>query len=290
MRFIVLVVRNITHFIYFQFQQCQEMYDKLHLDRIPEKRLDMTSHPFPFLRGHTMINQTRPLTYSVLKESRPVSLRSAPLLMLKEDSMLFDDQFTDTHAADGLSKAADDNTSDTTDCDYDENGYGRKRNKLDPEKLCDHLQHCGLGLPAIVTNRSSYKRVTQTIPRNMRSRPLPRNPSKREKIKGRARLDQELANMKALAFCEQQAPKVFRTASANMRNRDVQFVEDEFKEHMQREGFDAFIDDIEDDDASVVRMPVKHEELFLRINNWVTEVENSCKVYINPELQSEVIT
>ena len=276
--------------LYFQFEQCQEMYDKLHLDKTEEKR-EVTQHHFPLLRGHTMINQRRPLTYSVVREKRPVSFRSGPVIYLKEDSVLFDDDQVH-NVTEGQRKTTDETKSEYTDYDCDELGYGRKRGRLDPEQLCKHLKLCGLGLPTIVSSKSTYMRVSQSLPRGMRSRPLPRNPSKREKIKGRARLDQELANMKAIAFCEQQAPKVFRTASANMRNRDVEFMEDDFKEQMQREGFDVLLDDIVDDDddnASIVRMPVKHEELFLRINNWVTDVESSCKVYNQQPHEEQVL-
>ncbi|XP_045189701.1 uncharacterized protein LOC123547024 isoform X2 [Mercenaria mercenaria] len=259
-----------------EIQQCQEMYSRLHLDKHPEDNEDDTT-PFPLIRGHTVISQTRPLTYSLRKSAkslRPYSIRSAPAFMFKNEQ----------NCEKGQEEVDNDGArSESTDYDCDEHGYGRKRTRMDPDSLCEHLKQRGLGLPSLVKSASTYRRITQVPPRGMRSRSLPRNPSKREKIKGRARLDQEMANMKALAFCEQQAPKVFRTASANMKNRDVQFMEEDFRQHMQREGFDVFIEDDDDDDnASVVRMPVKQEELFVRINNWVEEVETSCKAYHPP--------
>ena len=55
-----------------------------------------------------------------------------------------------------------------------------------------------------------------------------------------------------------------------MRNRDVQFVEEEEKENMQR--------DIEvdvDDSDSIVVMKVDREELFERINTWIDDVTKS---------------
>lgn len=264
-----------------EIQQCQEMYARLHLDKQADDNENNAS-PFPLLRGHTVINQTRPLTYSLRKSAkslRPYSIRSAPAFMFKNEQSL------------EKSKEKSDNDgarSESTDYDCDEHGYGRKRTRMDPDSLCEHLKQRGLGLPSLVKSASTYRRVTQAPPRGMRSRSLPRNPSKREKIKGRARLDQEMANMKALAFCEQQAPKVFRTASANMKNRDVQFMEEDFREHMQRDGLDVFIeDDNDDDNASIARMPVKQEELFVRINTWVEEVETSCKVYHNHVEETE---
>lgn len=256
------------------------MYARLHLDKQPEDTMEFSS-PFPLLRGHTIVNQTRPLTYSLRKSAksmRPYSIRSAPAFMFTNEAAGGEQE---------ENKADDGAKSESTDYDCDEHGRGRKRTRMDTERLCEHLQQRGLGLPTLVRSASTYRRITQIPPRGMRSRSLPRNPSKREKIKGRARLDQEMANMKALAFCEQQAPKVFRTASANMKNRDVQFMEEDFREHMQREGFDVIINDDDDEDnASIVRMPVKQEELFLRINTWVEEVENSCKVYHHTPDQS----
>jgi hypothetical protein len=38
--------------------------------------------------------------------------------------------------------------------------------------------------------------------------------------------------MRAAAFCEQQAQRKFRTASADMRNRDVELVEEDFMERI----------------------------------------------------------
>jgi hypothetical protein len=76
--------------------------------------------------------------------------------------------------------------------------------------------------------------------------------------------------MRAVAFCERQAPKMFRTASAHMRNRDVQFVEEEVKENIQR---DVELDS--DDNDSVIVMKVDREELLQRINTWMEDVSKS---------------
>lgn len=258
------------------------MYDRLHLDTHDEDEDDEDGEhisPFPLLRGHTIVSQVRPLTYTMRKSVtsiRPYSIRSAPAFMFQNEHNIDKD--------DAYIAANDGAKSESTDYDCDEHGHGRKRTRMDPERLSEHLKERGLGLPVLVKSSSTYRRVGQIPPRGMRSRSLTNNPSRREQIKGRARLDQEMANMRALAFCEQQTPKMFRTASANMKNRDMQFMEDDFRIQMQRDGFDVFIDHFDDDGkdddiASIVKMSVKPDELFKRINTWVEDVENSCKVY-----------
>lgn len=55
-----------------------------------------------------------------------------------------------------------------------------------------------------------------------------------------------------------------------MRNRDVQFIEEEVKENMQRDiELDA------DDSDSIIVMKVDREELFERINTWIEDVTKS---------------
>ncbi len=63
-----------------------------------------------------------------------------------------------------------------------------------------------------------------------------------------------------------------------MKNRDVQLMEEEMREHMQREVLELDEEgELDEDNASIVMMPVKHEELIVRINTWMEEVENACK-------------
>lgn len=264
------------------------MYDRLQLGQPAD---DNESPPFPLLRGHTMITQSRPRTYSIRKankSARPFSIRSAPAFMFKENSNLTDNFLADLNEHEHIMTNIPREMSATTDFDYNEYGQPRQRGRLDPDQLCEHLQSHGFGLPKIVHTGSIYQRPSQGVPKKFKSRPLPKNPSKREKIKGRARLDQEMANMKAQAFCEQQSQtKAFRTASANMRNRDVLLMEEELREDIARE-HDFLIDDDDDDKASIVRMPVKQEELIMRVNTWVMEVQESCRVYKHPnEIQQE---
>ncbi|XP_033756746.1 uncharacterized protein LOC117339324 [Pecten maximus] len=157
----------------------------------------------------------------------------------------------------------------TVDTDHhieDDNEHRRKR-QMTPLQLTEHLRLRGYGEPRMLTTLSSGANQKFNSP-NSKSRVLPKSPSKREKIKGRARLDYEMANMRAVAFCEQQTSKVFRTASANMRNRDVQFVEDEMREKMYKEDVDTH-----DQTEGIVVMAIDREDLFKRVNTWIEEVE-----------------
>ncbi|OWF56604.1 uncharacterized protein LOC110445673 [Mizuhopecten yessoensis] len=150
-----------------------------------------------------------------------------------------------------------------TDAHFDEDQEQKRKRQMTPTQLTEHLRLHGYGEPRVLTTTSlSHQKF------NGKSRSLPKNPSKREIIKGRARLDYEMANMRALAFCEQQTSKVFRSASANMRNRDVQFVEDEMREKMHKEDVDTH-----DQTEGVVVMAIDREELFKRVNTWIEEVE-----------------
>lgn len=154
----------------------------------------------------------------------------------------------------------------------------KTRNKIDILKLCEHMKAHGLGEPVMIT--SSHNLVREGLPPGVKARRLPRDPSTREKIKGRARLDYELANLRAVAFCEQQRPRAFRTASADMRNRDVIFAEEEEREQVHRElqdleRLDDGIGDVEDDANSLVGSPLSREELFCRIEAWASDVDKA---------------
>ena len=198
-----------------------------------------------------------------------MSIRSAP-------GNVFTEMYQNTKAYEALQEKQQKAVPSESSYDLDESGNGRKRAKLDPVQLTDYLREHGYGSPVVVQSNETLKRLAQMLPRNYKPRALPKNPSHREKIKGRARLDQEMANLKAVAFCEQQAPRVFRTASANMKNRDVQFVEEEMREHLQREGMRGAAED-DDDCASVVMSPMRQDELFMRIGTWIQDVENALK-------------
>lgn len=141
---------------------------------------------------------------------------------------------------------------------------------MNPMKLSEHLRDSGYGDPIMLTWSAKEHLSKFNLPKGRRARKLPSNPSQREKIKGKARLDYEMANMRAVAFCERQAPKMFRTASAHMRNRDVQFVEEEEKENIQRE-----VELDSDDTDSVIVMKIDREDLLQRINTWMDDVTKS---------------
>ncbi|XP_069139827.1 uncharacterized protein [Argopecten irradians] len=155
---------------------------------------------------------------------------------------------------------------------YEEDIERRRKRLMTPLQLTEQLRLRGYGEPRMLTTPSSGIN-SKFNSFHGKSRVLPKNPSKREKIKGRARLDYEMANMRALAFCEQQTSKVFRTASANMRNRDVQFVEDEMREKMYNEEVDT-----QDQTEGLVIMAIDREDLFKRVNTWIEEVECACEV------------
>ena len=252
------------------------MYSRLHLDKHkdePDEESETLSRPFPLIRESPLVKLPRPSTYvnrqtlSNKKTIRPVSIRSAP-------GYVFNELYQNTKDQETVQKKEQATIASESSFDLDESGNTRKRTKLDPVQLSEYLRNRGYGVPVIVKSSETLRRLAQMLPKNYKPRPLPKNPSYREKIKGRARLDQEMANLKALAFCEQQAPKVFRTASANMKNRDVQFVEEEMREHLQREG--RYVDD-DDDCASIVMSPMRQDELFVRIGTWIEGVETALK-------------
>ena len=269
------------HFI-LQIQQCEDMYSRLNLDKHQDEKdyneetqMHIHDRPFPIIRESPLVKLTRPLTYvdrtrlHTKQTIRPVSIRSAP-------GNVFTELYQSTKAYEALQKKEQKAVPSESSYDLDESGNSRKRAKLDPGQLSDYLRERGYGSPVIVRSSETLRRLAQMLPKNYKPRALPKNPSHREKIKGRARLDQEMANLKALAFCEQQAPRVFRTASADMKNRDVQFIEEEMREHIQREGRRGAAED-DDDCASVVMSPMRQDELFMRIGNWIEDVENALK-------------
>ncbi|XP_046558406.1 uncharacterized protein LOC124267526 [Haliotis rubra] len=143
--------------------------------------------------------------------------------------------------------------------------------RVGPMWLAEHLRSRDCGAPVNMT-LPHVQENTRTLPPGVHARVLPRNPSVREKIRGRARLDYEMANIKAEAFCEQQREKYFRTASANLRNRDVRFQEEELREQIRREQGDG-----EDDIISIVTSPLDQEELYSRIQSWIEDVQGALK-------------
>ena len=167
--------------------------------------------------------------------------------------------------------------SKPADLEQQDGGGSPKRGRVDILQLCQHLRTQGLGEP-VMSTYSHTGQHANSLPPGVRARCLPRDPSTREKIKGRARLDYELANMRAVAFCEQQRPRTFRTASADLRNRDVRLLEEEEREHLHKELNTAQggLEQEDDDDASsLVGSPLSREELFFRIEAWAEEVHKA---------------
>ena len=165
----------------------------------------------------------------------------------------------------------------------DGGGESPKHGRVDILQLCHHLRTRGLGDPVMSTNSHTGNHIN-SLPPGVRARCLPRDPSTREKIKGRARLDYELASMRAAAFCEQQRPRTLRTASADLKNRDVRLLEEEERENLHRElntargrrGYGQNKMEEDDDDASsLVGSPLSREELFFRIEAWAEDVHKA---------------
>lgn len=157
-------------------------------------------------------------------------------------------------------------TSDLDSMDLDPN----QKKRIDPVQLSGYLEERGYGLPSMSTHPHNQRRLNSSSI-GIKARVLPKNPTTREKIKGRARLDYEMANLKALAFCEQHTQRIFRTASADFRNQDVQFMEDEMREQWQVDSKEVGNDVI----ASGYVAPINREELFVRIKTWIDDVDNA---------------
>ncbi|KAL3863740.1 hypothetical protein ACJMK2_005479 [Sinanodonta woodiana] len=223
-------------------------------------------------------SETRLPAYGTSK-NRPISLRSAPVLAWQESEIHVElgNHDYDNNSASDRSISDHGHNSEVYHSNHVTANQTQTRNKMDPLRLSEYLKEHGFGYPLLLTSSHKQRRMSAVLPPGFRARKLPSNPSKREKIKGRARLDQEIANMRAMAFCEQQTPKVFRTASANMENRDVQFVEDEMREQMHTDEM------IEDDTGSVTMMPVRKDELFKRIDTWLDGVCDAFRTNTSKE-------
>lgn len=143
-------------------------------------------------------------------------------------------------------------------------GNYRKRTWIDSIKLSQYLEINGFGSPIILLDHSKESKVEGKM--LFRGQKLPKNPILREKIKGRARLDVDLANQKAIAFCEQLTSKPFRSASANYRNQEAMFVEKELREKID------FEDDLDDEDELTGK---NKRDLAIRVLCWLDGVEKA---------------
>ncbi|KAK3095979.1 hypothetical protein FSP39_021591 [Pinctada imbricata] len=234
-----------------EISECHQKSLKLRLS--PDVCNDTSFTPLPYL-----FPRSKTSSRIEVSESKPWKLQSAP----NESSKQRKYECSDIKNVTPEIVDKDDDANDVID-DKEQTLL-----EYDPIRLSTHLKDCGFGAPVMLTSSPEQEISRYKLPPGVKARKLPRNPSKREKIKGRARLDYEMANMRALAFCEQQTPKMFRTASAHMRNRDVQFVEDEMKENVHRD---------EIDDTGSIVMTIDRDELFQRIETWIEDVEKSCE-------------
>lgn len=254
-----------------QIQECESLHSRLGLPTRNDVET-RTSH-FPSISPLTR------LTFSphLARSAPPTAFRTHPVDVYSDQSPLFAWQIDlpnpygtteDVHAS--LSHQS--SITVDTEAHFEDNYELKRRRPMTPLQLTEQLRLRGYGEPVMRTTSSSGPSSIYNAPQYGKSRILPKNPSKREKIKGRARLDYEMANMRALAFCEQQTSKVFRSASANMRDRDVQFVEDEMREKIHKDD-----DTTQDQTDGKATMAVDREELFRRVNTWIEEVECAWK-------------
>ncbi|XP_041368136.1 uncharacterized protein LOC121382667 [Gigantopelta aegis] len=215
-----------------QIQQCQRQYTKLHLDDPP---YSVQSSPVPKLGP-------RHQTFHILSRSRfqteaDVSASSPRLLT----------------------------------CDVIRNDRYDASLNMNPLTLISSLQIRGFGEPKLL-NVAFTPRSSETRPSRARTKSLPRDPYLHEKLKGQARLDYEMANIRADAFCAQQRG-MFRTASAGFRDRDDIFVEEEMRAQMHRPGQNVSSGSSSGDTGQ--HHHVDRQELFGRIQTWMDGVRSA---------------
>ena len=142
---------------------------------------------------------------------------------------------------------------------------------MNPLKLIACLQIRGFGEPKLL-NVAIVPRPAEIRPCRERAKSLPRDPYIHEKLKGKARLDYEIANIRADAFCAQQRG-MFRTASAGFRDRNAIFVEEEMRAQLYHRGEDVLSGSSSGDTGH--RHRVDKQELFERIQTWMDGVESA---------------
>ncbi|RUS86372.1 hypothetical protein EGW08_005890 [Elysia chlorotica] len=125
----------------------------------------------------------------------------------------------------------DDYTGDktsNTEMGMQENNSGNflKRSRIN--QLRNYLRYSGFGEPTVIVTSGSKAdqiRLARLLQR-MRKK---ENPQRQERLRLRARLDYEMSLMRAVSFCEQQEQILFRSASVDMVNTDLQMLEDDLK-------------------------------------------------------------
>ena len=256
-------------FVIFQMESCHRLYSKLGLHSETHTKEHTDDDVFPDIFPNSQITGISPIFFS--RSAPGTAGYTSPTTQTTRHAWVTPPRLrsvTDKKQNEEIQSNAKSRSSKLSSAvTFVENGE-RKRRRIDPMTLREHLLQNGYGLPVSLDPPPKYK--TRRFPSGFRHK-LPEDPSKREKIKGRARLDYEMANMRAMAFCEQQTfGKVLRTASANMRNRDVQFVDDEMRAQVQAR------DMMEDDSDSIVYMEMTRDELEEKINTWIDDVDLAC--------------
>lgn len=139
---------------------------------------------------------------------------------------------------------------------------------ITPEGLCEFLRSRGFGDPRkrqVWDQTHEQEQFLLPEIEKHRKRAL-RIPYYMEKVRGQARMECDLANNKAAAFCEREKKrtKTLRLASANYRFRLL--ANDKMDRSTIKIGFE---EDAEEEEDFV------DEELFQRVQKWIDDVEEA---------------
>lgn len=248
-----------------QLKQCDQLYNKV------TETLRKSDERLPQINT---TEKTEPLRWHKLSKSAPGTFyHDGPYNMEQLELSLADHFRERRHHTEFIYHGKDEHDDETR-----SESELSEHIEINPYQLSDILHRRGLDKPLIVTFDQYGREIRKSRHRKVRKNngALPKNPTLREKIKGRARLDYEMANMRAAAFCERQAQRKFRTASAITRNRDVELVEEDFLERINRAENNINKNDEDDDTGSIV-MSIDKEELFQRIDKWIIDVNSALR-------------
>ena len=161
---------------------------------------------------------------------------------------------------------AESNKSDnSSNAEQTSDGGTRKRQHLDPDTLCDILRKRGLGDPRGKNPGPFVNPLPLLLKHQQYAR---RNKFYVEKLKGKSRMDFDLAATQVVAFCQQQKGGK-RTASAHFRQRKESKIQNQEINAEVVETQNRFEeDDVKDDDEH----EFLDEEKIQRIQSWIIDV------------------
>jgi hypothetical protein len=137
--------------------------------------------------------------------------------------------------------------------------------------LCDTLKEKGLGDPRVQLQRHTRKNPLPLLKKLKKQQD--KYPFYLEKLKGKASLDMDNVNSRAVAFIEQQKDNgAMRTASAHWRERYQRLNQggENSDDSVLDEAMDEFAAWDEDSKPRTL-----DEATVLRINNWISDVEKA---------------